>query len=174
MSCQKSCSCYYNYCQLFHFFLVFSAPPAILNQDHIQEIVHGETSLLRCDIDKGIPEALVEWLIYQENTTVYDFPPIRNGTDPRYRVLESGLEIANVQLSDARVYRCYVYNDHGTVFFDIQAAFVGEFQISIVLVFTIIYLLYLCHYTTTFGKITMCVHTLFLCSQVYVGAQTVC
>ena len=119
-------SCFYSEVQLFTQTIPIAAP-AIRNQDHIQEIVRGETSLLRCDIDRGIPEATVRWLIYQENTTVYDFPVITNDTDPRYTVLEGGLQISNVQLSDARVYRCYVYNMYGTVFFDIEASFMGEF-----------------------------------------------
>ena len=106
--------------------IFFVAPPYILNGEHIQEIVKGQTSFLECKVDRGKPEALIHWLIYQNNTSVFNFPEITNNTDPRYKILENGLQITNVQPSDERIYRCYVYNEHGTVYFDIQAAFAGK------------------------------------------------
>ena len=48
----------------------------------------------------------------------------------RFRIVENGLEISDVQSSDEGRYRCYVQNDHGVDASDIHAAFRGERQRS--------------------------------------------
>ena len=71
--------------------------------------------------------AAIHWLHieYNNETGEQRLTEITNDSDPRFTIVEDGLRIENVQLSDAGVYRCYVYNDYGTEVLDIQAAFRG-------------------------------------------------
>ena len=105
----------------------FLVPPRILNQMPLQEITYNETSLIKCEVE-SIPLATVHWIhiSYNNETGNKDYVEITSDYDPRFRIVENGLEISNVQLSDEGTYRCYVYNVHGTAILDIYAAFKGR------------------------------------------------
>ena len=105
----------------------FLVPPQILNQMPLQEITYNETSLIKCEVE-SIPLANVHWIhiSYNNETGGKDYVEITSDYDPRFRIVENGLEISNVQLSDEGTYRCYVYNVHGTAILDIYAAFKGR------------------------------------------------
>ena len=105
-------------------FLLYSAPPVILNRIPVQEILAETTSCLICDIDRGNPLGNVHWLrVDNETGNVIE---ITGTSDPRFRKVENGLEITSVQLSDEGIYRCYVFNQYGADSFDIQALYRGE------------------------------------------------
>ena len=93
----------------------------------LQEITYNETSLIKCEVE-SIPLATVHWIhiSYNNETGNKDYVEITSDYDPRFRIVENGLEISNVQLSDEGTYRCYVYNVHGTAILDIYAAFKGR------------------------------------------------
>ena len=74
-------------------------------------------------MDRGIPLAAIRWL---RMTNVPQPLEITSNYDPRFRIVENGLEISNVQLSDEGTYRCYVYNEHGTEILHIDAVFKGK------------------------------------------------
>lgn len=74
-------------------------------------------------MDRGIPLAAIHWL---RMTNVAEPLEITSNYDPRFRIVENGLEISNVQSSDEAEYRCYVYNSFGVIIFDIQAIYQGR------------------------------------------------
>ena len=91
----------------------------------IQEIHHGETSLISCIIDRGYPEANIHWLRMNE-TDDSIIAEITDTWDSRFRIVENGLEITDVRLTDEGMYRCYVQNSYGTKVLDIIATFRGN------------------------------------------------
>ena len=93
----------------------------------IQEIHRGETSLISCIVDRGYPEANIHWLRMNEtdNSVIVE---ITDTWDSRFRIVENGLEITDVRLTDEGTYRCYVQNRHGTRVLDIMAAFRGKYN----------------------------------------------
>ena len=78
-------------------------------------------------MDRGNPQATVYWLhiTYNETTGAQILDEITSDWNPRFTVVENGLEISNVRRMDAGRYRCYVQNDRGVDVLDIQAAFRG-------------------------------------------------
>ena len=115
----------YNYIPLpYSSFLV---PPRILNQMSLQEIISGKTSLIKCEVE-SIPFANVQWthIHYNNETGDKNYVEITSSYNPRFKIVENGLKISNVQLSDEGTYRCYVYNIHGSATLDIQAIFKGR------------------------------------------------
>ena len=106
------------------------ALPRILNSSgtSLQEIEYGEVSLIKCEVDRGSPLADIHWLRvnFNEETREMELSEITPDGNPRFKIVENGLEISNVQLSDEGTYRCYVYNIYGTAILDIYAAFKGR------------------------------------------------
>ena len=102
-----------------------SAPPAILNAMPVQEIHLGQISLIKCEVDRGIPLASIHWLHVRYETGQQVISEITNSSDPRFMIVTDGLQITNVQLTDEGIYRCYVYNSYDTVIRDIQALIGG-------------------------------------------------
>ena len=94
----------------------------------VQEILLGETSLIKCEVDRGRPLANIHWLHvhYDNKTGQQNLTEITNASDSRFMILSNGLQITNVQLSDEGTYRCYVYNSYGSVIRDIQATIRGS------------------------------------------------
>ena len=92
----------------------------------IQEIYFGVTSLLTCTVDRGNPLATIEWLyITSDEDGDEVIETIAPDWNPRFTVVDGGLQIENVQASDEGLYRCYVSNDYDIVELTIQAAFRG-------------------------------------------------
>lgn len=101
-----------------------SAPPVILVRIPVQDIIADVDSLLRCHIDRGSPLGSIYWLKIDNDTgNLYE---LTANSDPRFHIVENGLEIRSVRISDEGMYRCYVYNQQGSDFFDIQALYRGE------------------------------------------------
>ena len=74
-------------------------------------------------MDRGIPLAAIHWL---RITNVTEPLEITSNYDPRFRIVENGLEISNVRSSDEAKYRCYVYNSIKVITYNIQAVFRGR------------------------------------------------
>ena len=108
-----------------HDFTSLSAPPAILNAMPVQEIHLGQTSLIKCKVDRGSPLASIHWLHVRYEAGQQVITEITNSSDPRFMIVTDGLQITNVKLTDEGIYRCYVYNSYDTVIHDIQAVIGG-------------------------------------------------
>ena len=76
-------------------------------------------------MDRGSPLADVHWLRINNETGEEELSEITSNYDPRFKIVENGLEISNVQFSDGGIYRCYVYNSISTAVLDIKAIFKG-------------------------------------------------
>ena len=79
-------------------------------------------------MDRGNPLADIHWLRvnYNNETGEEELSEITSTYDPKFKIVENGLEISNVQVSDEGTYRCYAYNSIKQVFLDIQATFKGN------------------------------------------------
>ena len=79
----------------FHLSLTYAGNPRFLNVFKQQNVTENTTGFILCPVDRGYPEASVEWC--------------KNGdsiTSPRINVTHEGLQIANVELGDAGNYTC--------------------------------------------------------------------
>ena len=77
--------------------LTHAGNPRFLNVSTQQNVTENTTGFILCPVDRGYPEASVEWC--------------KNGyviTSPRINVTHEGLQIANVELGDAGNYTCSV------------------------------------------------------------------
>ena len=83
----------------------------------MQEIEHEKTAVINCKVDRGNPLADIYWL---NGTQIID-----GSFNPRFTIVESGLQIDNVSLTDEGVYTCYIHNKYGAQTADIHAAFRG-------------------------------------------------
>ena len=128
--------CIYDY---FMFFLHIAAP-AVLNKMPIQELMYMTTSFLKCEVDRGIPLAIIQWHIVNNETG--QLSKITPNSHLRLKILEDGLEIDNTQLSDKGIYRCSVSNDYGTDSLDIQATSRGEYLEATILLLILHFVLY--------------------------------
>ena len=106
--------------------LTHTASPVVLNPMPIQEIYFGVTSLLTCSIDRGYPVGDVYWLRL-DSTGDNIIAHVTPSYDPRFRIVEDGLQIEDVRSADEGLYRCFVQNSHGSDSFDIHAAFRGTY-----------------------------------------------
>ena len=86
------------------------------------------TSLLLCEIDAGNPPATVYWLhiTYNNTTGAQIITEITADWNPRFTIVQNGLQISDVRVTDEGVYRCYVQNNRGQDVLDIRASFVGK------------------------------------------------
>ena len=108
---------------LYSCYLLFSsADPKILNGMTLQEIFIGNTSLIFCEVDRGRPFAGTHWArVTYYNESVENISVITPTHFPRFTIVEEGLKISNVQLSDEGKYRILIGSDR----LDILAAFKG-------------------------------------------------
>ena len=83
--------------------LKVAKPPAILYPIKKQTIYLGETGFISCDIDLGDPASTVLW--YKDNTVI---------SDARVTIIDTGLQIRDVQQSDEGVYMCCAHNIVGS------------------------------------------------------------
>ena len=106
------------------------APPQILNPMPLQDIFNRTTALIKCEVDRGSPLGDIHWLRVKVNneTREEELSEITSNYHPRFKIVENGLEISNVQSTDEGTYRCYVYNSIGQTFLDIQATFKGSYM----------------------------------------------
>lgn len=74
-------------------------------------------------MDRGSPLGDIHWLRVNHTEELLQ---ITSSYIPRFRIVENGLEISNVQFSDEGTYRCYVNNSIGTAVLDIQAVLKGR------------------------------------------------
>ena len=98
----------------------------------LQDIHLSQTSIIMCEVDRGSPLANIHWLrvTYHNESGQEMLTEITNTSDPRFTIVSNGLQITNVQLFDEGTYRCYVYNDYGTVIRDIEAKIGGLHSIN--------------------------------------------
>ena len=145
--CQLPMPSLYCYKHIFteHFVLFFTtvAPPKILSGTTLQEINNG-TSLITCEVDRGIPLATISWYrVYFNNekeneehllmSTIYTIVEnnstrntIVENNNTRFTIVGSNLNISDVRFSDDEGnYRIRVVNNHGQDELDILAAFGG-------------------------------------------------
>lgn len=108
-----------------YFALSYSlAPPRIINLIPVHDIQEGTTSVIKSTVDRGSPLADINWLrVTYDNETREE--KVLFISDPRFKVVNDGLEISDVQLSDEGIYRCYMYNIIGVAFFDTLAILKG-------------------------------------------------
>ena len=77
--------------------LTHAGNPRFLNVSEQQNVTENTTGFILCLVDRGYPEARVEWC--------------KNGhsiSSPRINVTHEGLQIANVEPGDAANYTCSV------------------------------------------------------------------
>ena len=91
----------------------------------VQEIYLSQTSLIKCEVDRGSPLASIHWLHVRYEAGQQVITEITNTSNSRFMIVTDGLQITNVQLTDEGIYRCYVYNSYDTVIRDIQAMIGG-------------------------------------------------
>ena len=79
-------------------------------------------------MNRGHPLADIQWLHVNINneTEEEELSEITPNYDPRFKIVENGLEISNVQFSDEGTYRCYLNNSFSSDILDVQATFKGR------------------------------------------------
>lgn len=101
------------------------APPKILSGTTLQEIKNG-TSLITCEVDRGIPLATIIWLrVYVNHEKLLTSTKAVKNNNTRFTMDGSNLKISDVKLSDEGKYLILVVNIHGSKTLDILAAFGG-------------------------------------------------
>ena len=102
--------------------IFLSARPKILNGMTLQEIFIVNTSLIAVEVDRGRPSANTHWaLVTYYKDSVENISVITPTHFPRFTIVEEGLKISDVQLSDEGIYRILI----GSKRLDILAAFKG-------------------------------------------------
>lgn len=125
--------CGYTHISTEHFVLFSTslAPPKILSGITLQEIKNG-TSLITCEVDRGIPLATISWYrVYfnrekgkSENSLLTStITIVENNT--RFTIDGSNLNISDVKSSDEGKYHILVSNHLGQDTRNILAAFGG-------------------------------------------------
>ena len=80
--------------------LTHAGNPRFLNVSEQQNVTENTTGFILCPVDRGYPEASVEWC--KNGRTI---------SSPRINVTHEGLRIANVEPGDADNYTCSVCRD---------------------------------------------------------------
>ena len=117
-----------------NFCFLLTAEPRILTEMPVQEVHRGQTAQITCQYDRGSPNASITWKRWNETGTSY--VTISVDYDPRFRVTypdhgnSSVLEIQNVQATDEGTYQCYLANDYGEDFQNIDVNFKGKIVLT--------------------------------------------
>ena len=79
-------------------------------------------------MNRGYPLADIQWLHVKINseTGEEELSKITSDYNPRFKIIENGLEISNVEFSDQGTYRCYLSNSFSTDILDVRATFKGS------------------------------------------------